>query len=144
MPTVLDDIDVQGQFTNTYPFTLSSLAAIDYVTRGSDGKINGGGFTFTSSRVPVGATMGWQIHNRLSRQPNCRHRLNLPSSQSPRRRQSLAVCTGVTPFDGQTAGGVPDGRGWISAIRVSAVQKGRAKTFNVSALSAVNATLARP
>lgn len=63
VPTVLDDIDVQGQFTNTYPFTLSSLAAIDYVTRGSDGKINGGGFTFTSSRVPVGATMGWQIHN---------------------------------------------------------------------------------
>lgn len=63
VPTVLDDIDVRGQFTNTYPFPLSTLATIDYVTRGSDGKINGGGYTYVSGMVPVGVTTGWQIGN---------------------------------------------------------------------------------
>lgn len=57
------DLEVFGQFRNPYPFRLSSLARIDYVTRGSDGTINGGGYTYPDSSVPSGATIGWQISN---------------------------------------------------------------------------------
>jgi hypothetical protein len=63
VPDGLGSIEVRGQFVNTYPFALSGLARIDYVTRGSDGKVNGGGFTFTFTPVPVGATRGWQTYN---------------------------------------------------------------------------------
>jgi hypothetical protein len=57
------DLEVYEQFRNIYPFRFSSLARIDYVTRASDGTINGGGYTYPDSSVPPGATIGWQITN---------------------------------------------------------------------------------
>jgi hypothetical protein len=62
-PSGLGDLEIRGQFTNTYPFALSWLARIDYVTRRSDGAINGGGYDYPSGNVPRGVTTGWQTWN---------------------------------------------------------------------------------